>query len=347
MPYEIPQRLRSLEPYKPSPNDYDIILNANESFIDAGSRLQGLVGAAVKSVKLNRYPDPMCTRLREAYARLYSLDPERLTVSNGSDEMIALIISAIAPDNGTVLIYEPDFSMYRFYAQLYGRKAIVVDKGPGLAVDIDLTIEQARRADVVIFSNPCNPTSLVVERSEVLRLVSSTDALVVVDEAYMEFSDQSVMNVAHEYDNLIVLRTCSKAIGLAALRLGVAVAGKRLTRLMQSVKSPFNVNAVSQAIGEAVLSQGDYIRGCVKAIIESRDSLYSALCVIKSERVRRIFRPDTNFVLIWADGARGLCEGLAGMGISVRGLGDYIRVTAGSPEENARFISAFKALLEE
>lgn len=349
MAYTIPEKLQRLKPYTPSPVSCDVILNANESFMDAGSRMEQKIREALAAVPLNRYPDPACTALRAAYAKLYDLDAESITVSNGSDEMIALILSALLPDRAKVATIEPDFSMYSFYAQVSGHELIHIEKPATLEISADTVIERLNvtGAQLLIFSNPGNPTSLVLKREEVLRIVRATKALVVVDEAYMEFSDQSILKNATDYENLIVLRTCSKALGLASLRLGMAVASPAVTRLLNTVRSPFNVGAVSQAIGEAVLSDAAYLKECTRAIIRSREALYQALLQIQSEQIEALFRPQTNFVLMKMKSAAAVDKKLQAQGISVRLLGDYIRVTAGSDQENERFIRAFQAILEE
>ena len=160
-----------------------------------------------------------------------------------------------------------------------------VYKRQDLTIDVDEVIAKAQAENVkmIVFSNPCNPTSLGLPREEVRRLIRSVDALVVLDEAYMDFWDQSLLGEVEDYDNLIILRTCSKAIGAAALRLGFAVAAPRLTRVLRAVKSPYNVNSLSQAIGTLVLGEREWEAGARAQIVDSRRALQSFLARVQEE----------------------------------------------------------------
>ena len=179
------------------------------------------------------------------------------------------------------------------------------------------------------------------------RLIRSVDALVVLDEAYMDFWDQSLLGEVEDYDNLIILRTCSKAIGAAALRLGFAVAAPRLTRVLRAVKSPYNVNSLSQAIGTLVLGEREWEAGARAQIVDSRRALQSSLARLQEEfpGVFTLYDSCTNFVFLKTGRAKELFDGLLGRGIAIRLFNGYLRVTAGSEEENAAFLEAFTALL--
>ena len=146
------------------------------------------------------------------------------------------------------------------------------------------------------------------------------DCLFVVDEAYMDFAEESILSVAHEYPNLIVLRTCSKAIGLAALRLGFAVAGETITKALHAVKSPYNVNALSQSVGAAVLSDPMYLIRCNEQIISAREALYKGLLKLhaKCRIFDEVYEPATNFVFIKSKCAKEIYEKLLSRSIAVR-----------------------------
>ena len=183
---------------------------------------------AVENIDYNRYPDPYATELCSAFANYYGISPENVTVFNGSDELITLLMTTFMMAGEALVTVEPDFSMYRFYASLAELKCVSVPKNEDLTINIDTVIKTVNESGArgVVFSNPCNPTSKGISREDVIKLITSVDALVIMDEAYMDFWDSSVLDLVNDYDNLIVMRTASKAIGAAAIRLGFAVANK-------------------------------------------------------------------------------------------------------------------------
>src|SRR5699024_11066858 len=150
---------------------------------------------------------------------------------------------------------------YDFYSHLYELEVVSLEKDDNLEIDVDAAISYINRHNIraVMLSNPCNPTSIGLAREKTLHLVKSVNSLVVLDEAYMDFWDESLIDVASKYDNLILLRTCSKAIGLASLRLGFAIANPKLTKALRAAKSPYNVNGISQAMGEIILKDREFL----------------------------------------------------------------------------------------
>lgn len=346
MSYQLNEKVRALVPYQPITGDYAVRLDANESFISIDTaRLQSALDTA-----LNRYPDPFASSLCDAFGRYYGVSPEFVTAGNGSDELISLIAGALFSSGETLVTLENDFSMYRFYGNVYGVKVDAFVKNDDLTIDVDRLIEHINDigARGVIFSNPCNPTSLCMNRADVLKLIRGTDALVVVDEAYMDFADQSILDCCHNFDNVIVLRTCSKAVGLAAIRLGFAVANERLTTALRAVKSPYNVNAITQAVGELVLSDGGYLRECLDKILESRDSLYQQFTELHQEfdAFDEVYSTSTNFIFIKTKHAETIYNELLARSIAVRFMGGYLRISTGSGKENDILTQALRAILE-
>ena len=199
---------------------------------------------------------------------------------------------------------------------------------------------------MVIFSNPCNPTSLGLA-DDVRRLITGTDALVVVDRSIHGFWDQSLIKEAHEYQNLVLLRTCSKALGLAALRVGFAVANKTLTRILKAAKSPYNVNAVSQEMARVVLKNPLYRTVYTEILITSRNMLIDGLRRLESQRlIEKVYESRTNFAFIKLQDSEEVFKFLFDNGIIVRNIGkNHLRITAGREEENKEVISAIAAYL--
>ena len=240
---------------------------------------------------------------------------------------------------------EPDFSMYAFNGHLHEARHVAIPKGKDLRLDVEAVAAACQREQVklLIFSNPCNPTSLVCGREEMRKLIDSLpDTLVVLDEAYMDFSDQSLLGEVEDHPNLLVLRTCSKAFGMAALRLGFAVCGKTLAGALRAVKSPYNVNSLSQAVGTAVLRRKGELDRALETILRSRDQLYAGLRELgeKYPGRFRLLPGETNFAALEMEDGPELLGYLARQGVAIRYTGGLVRVTCGAPEEN-------KIVLEE
>lgn len=364
MKYEICAKVKNLVPYQPALGEYPIRLDANEGFFDLQSPLyweeealplrdQALskIRDGLSRVPLNRYPDPTCDALREAFSKRYGTKPSFVTAGNGSDELISLLCGSLMEKGARLVTVSPDFSMYRFYGDIYELENIVWQKPSDLCLDPqalgDFVAE--KKGDMLLFSNPCNPTSLVLEKEKVEALVASLpQPLVVVDEAYMEFSSpQSVLDLVEKYDNLVVLKTCSKALGLAGIRLGFAVANETLTRALWAVKSPYNVNSLTQSVGLAVLESPALCRYCTEKIRQSCKDLEQELQSLFAgkKNIRQIFPSQTNFVFLQGPAAQSIFKGLMDRGIMVRNMEGAIRITAGSPEENRLLLKALTEIV--
>lgn len=348
--FQLNEKVKNLTPYEPISGIYEIRLDANESFLTFPENIENEMVEALKNSALNRYPDPMATKLVEGFSKYFGVNPECVTAGNGSDEIISVIMNAFLQKGDKILTLEPDFSMYRFYAEIAECESVKYQKDNNLDVNIDdvITLANKENVRIVIFSNPCNPTSRIITKDHIRKLINSTDALVVLDEAYMDFAeDESLLGEFKNYDNLIILKTCSKALGSAALRLGFAVANKTLTNVIRAVKSPYNVNSVSQALGEVLFSHPDYIDNCIETVVNSRKELYSAILEIKSDSIEKIYETHTNFVFMKVKNAKQVFEKMKENSIIIRNMGDYLRITAGTKYENEKMLETFKKVLEE
>jgi len=348
--FQLNEKVKNLTPYEPISGTYEIRLDANESFLNVPEEIENEMVEALKNTALNRYPDPMATKLVEGFAKYYKVDSNCVTAGNGSDEIISVIMNAFLQKGDKILTLEPDFSMYRFYAEIAECESVKYQKNENLDVNIDevIALANAEKVRIVIFSNPCNPTSRIVGKDDIRKLINSVEALVVLDEAYMDFADdESLLSEFVNYDNLIILKTCSKALGSAALRLGFAVANKTLTNVIKAVKSPYNVNSVSQALGEVLFAHPDYIDNCIETVIKSKEELYSAILKIKSDKIERVYESHTNFVFIKVKNAREVFEKMKNRGIIIRNMGDFLRITAGTKYENEKMLAELIKVLEE
>ncbi len=350
MPFDLPVKLRGLTPYDPGAIVCDTKLDANESCFNLPADILAKIIDRISAIDFNRYPDPNATALCSTAASYYGVEPDCIIAGNGSDELISIIIAGFSSNNAPILICDPDFSMYRFYAHMCETEVASFDKSE-MRIDIDTLIEDYKRIkpSLIIFSNPCNPTGTGILRDDVIRLAKSVDCLLVVDEAYMDFWDQSIITDLPFLDNVIVLRTCSKAMGLAAVRLGFALGKRHLIDALRASKSPFNVNTLTQATGEVYLSEKAWISSCVESIKSSRDSLVNQVEQISAKYPNTIqtFSTKTNFILLKSSLCNRLHNAFVRGGVSVRLLmGDYLRVTAGNPEENSCFLNILDRFLD-
>lgn len=348
--FQLNEKVKNLTPYEPISGTYEIRLDANESFLTVPKQIEEEMVTAFRNSALNRYPDPNAVKLVKGFANYFKVDPDCVTAGNGSDEIISVIMNAFLQKGDKILTLEPDFSMYCFYAEIAECESVKYQKDENLEINIDevISLANSERVRIVIFSNPCNPTSGIVTKENVIKLISSTDALVVLDEAYMDFAEnESLLSEFQNYDNLIVLKTCSKALGCAALRLGFAVCNKTLANVIRAVKSPYNVNSVSQALGEVLFSHPDYIDGCIETVVNSRKELYSAICKLKSDKIEKVYETHTNFVFMKVKNAKQVFEKMKENGIIIRNMGDYLRITAGNAYENKRLLEALQKVLED
>lgn len=348
MGYQMPEKLKNLQIYDPVTEAYRVRLDANESFLDLPETIRNDVAEAVKKIEFNRYPDPLAGELCRKFGAFFRVKPELLTAGNGSDELISIIISGFLEPGQTMITVVPDFSMYVFYAQSMGAKAEILQKGEEMEISAEDVIERANQTDakLVIFSNPCNPTSLNLDRQDILRIVERVNALVIVDEAYMDFAEGSVLDEIENYDNLIVLKTCSKAFGMAAIRLGFAASNKEITGILRTVKSPYNVNAMTQAAGCAILEHKEYLAECIEKIKKSTADLYNKIMALKEKKaeIKKIYPTSTNFVYMKTERAQEVFESLKKEGISIRYMNGYLRIAAGSEKENEELIQALDRL---
>lgn len=346
--YKICDKSKNLKIYEPPDVLNKINMSANESFFSIEDKNIEEIKKAVDSLKFNRYPDILANNLIEKFSKFINTDKALITAGAGSDELINLILETFLNKGEKIVILNPDFSMYAHYAKLLEIEILDFNKDKNLKINFKALAEcvNKNKAAAVIFSNPCNPTSLVENREDLINFIESVNSLIIVDEAYMEFSGQSILSEVGRFDNLIILKTLSKAISLAGVRLGFAVTSKTLTNVLRAAKSPYNVNCLSAKVGEIVLENSNYIKSCVKSLIDSRDFLLNEI-----KKFKKIFNEDfkiyesaANFIYIETIKAKKIDTYLKSKNIAVRYFDNALRITGGNPQENLSLISALKEI---
>jgi len=349
----IPEKVKNIEAYAPNLTPVPVRLDANESpFLPSKAVLDELA-AAVYEIPFDRYPDPYASELIAEFSKVFGVDKKNVVAGNGSDELISLIVSGLLDAGDAVTVALPDFSMYAFYSYLAGAREVRFEKTELFEIGfakLSATVKESG-SKMVLFSNPCNPTGWCAKREDIISFIESTDAIVVVDEAYMEFSptSESVIDLVNKYDNLIVLKTMSKAFGAAALRLGFMIAGKELVLAINKIKSPYNVNTVSQVFGKIILTHYGEIKANTATIKENVHYLKAQLENIASDKIKKIYDTNANFVFMDMESietAKTIKDNLMKNGVAIRQMSHRLRITAGTREECDIFLTKFKEELK-
>lgn len=341
----LPEKLSRMTPYDPSEDLYQIKLDANESYFSLPEDLRDAIAASIDTIDFNRYPDPSVDGLRRLAGREFRAAPGNIVVGNGSDELISLIMNTFAPRGGKVMVLSPDFSMYQFYAEVAELEVINLLKDDEFMLTEQQVIDrvQAEKPDILIFSNPCNPSGQGFRHAEVVRMCDALeDTLVVVDEAYMDFWDQSILDVSTAMENVLVMKTLSKAYGCAALRCGFVIGYADLIEQLNKTRSPYNIGSLVQMAASIVLEDTGWQKEQCAQIVARKEELEQA-CTQLAERTGAftVLPTHTNFVVLRTPRCKELFEELKNRSICVRCFAkfDMLRITTGNAEENAALIA--------
>ena len=348
--------LSALEAYRATrPPAGALRLDAMESPWGWPDELAGVWRERLVAVPINRYPDPEARALRGALRRAFDI-PERweLLLGNGSDEILQLLMVAVAGPGRSVLSPEPGFAMYRILAAAAGARYCGVPLDADFQLDAAALREALRRERpaLSLLALPHNPTGALLPLAELRGVIEAAPGLVVLDEAYMAFSGVDHLPLLDDYRNVLVLRTLSK-LGLAGLRLGFLVGAPTALEQLAKLRLPYNVGALTQAAVELALAHYDVFRRRAEALCEEREALRGALAAMPGVQV---WPSAGNFLLLRVDAgcAEALWESLLARGVLVKclhgghpALRDCLRVTVGLPEENAAFLRALGACLGE
>lgn len=320
----------SLEPYTCARNEYTgearAWLDANEN-----SRIDGF----------NRYPDPLQIEVKTRLGAMRGVDVDRIFLGVGSDECIDITYRVFCrPGIDNVVAIEPTYGMYSVCAAINDVEYRNVRLHDDFLLDIDAIFKAVdENTKVIWICSPNNPTGNAFPVAELREVVSRFDGIVVVDEAYVDFSDSgSMVEALDEYPNLIVMQTFSKAWASAALRLGIAFASREIISVFNNVKYPYNINILTQRQALSVLDNADVIRKVVEELVAARDTLAGRLSALKC--VRRVHPSDANFLLVEVTDAGALYEFLKRCGVIVRNrsrvtlCGNCLRITVGTDAEN-------------
>ncbi len=335
--------IRTLRPYSIDETSSRIKMDANESPFDPPEEIRQEISDELRRIHFNRYPDPGAVTLKKRISEYLQVEPEYLMLGNGSDELIGYLITAFTGRNNGVLFPVPTFSMYGIIARAQGQTPIEVPLDSQFQIDPGVFLHSVRKhtPQIVFLASPNNPTGNGFAEETVFRVLEESQAIVVVDEAYIDFSSHpGFMKYLQTAPNLVILRTLSK-IGMAALRIGILVSSREITGELEKVRLPYNINTFSQAAASALLSHPEVLKKQIRMIIEERERLFGSMSGITGIQT---YPSQANFILFRTQGAEELYRSLLKAGILVRNLDQpgplqgCLRVTVGMPEENTEFL---------
>lgn len=334
--------IKNLIPYSSARNDFkgtaSILLDANENSF--GSPLD---------VNYNRYPDPLQSSLKEKISKVKGVPSKNMFLGNGSDEAIDILIRAFCrPKVDNILILPPTYGMYEVSANINDVAIKKVNLDSDFQLDLDKISEAIDENTKIIFiCSPNNPTGNSIFREDVETLMTNFNGLVVVDEAYINYSrTKSFIQELTEYSNLVILQTFSKAWGMAGLRLGMAFASEEIIDIFNKIKPPYNVNQATQTLALEALDKVYMVNNWIRDTVKERGNLSNALEELSF--VDRVYPSDANFILVKTENAAGIYSYLTGKGIVVRDRSKVelcegcLRITIGTPEENKELLSVLK-----
>ena len=349
----IKPNVRGLRSYSLSPHRAGVKINQNENPWDAPARIKEETERRLAARKWSRYPDFVPARLHTRLAEFSGWRTDGVIAGNGSNELIQALLMVTVESGKRVLISEPTFALYRQIAAVLGSEVISVPLTGELSFDVK-ALQRAvgdLQPDVTIVCSPNNPTGCVLSDQDLRALLESTGGLVVVDEAYHEFAGHSVVSLLQEHENLVVLRTFSKAMAMAALRVGYLLSAPELASEISKAVLPYNLNAISQTAAEvSVEMYEDELRPLVRKIIAERERLYGELSRIEGLTP---VRSHANFMVVRSSiDLKQLFAELLKRDILIRDvsgypmLSDYFRLSVGTPEENDLLVTALHEILE-
>jgi len=334
--------VREIAPYRSARDDFEDF-EAQKVFLDANEN-------PYKSIA-NRYPDPLQRQLKRTLAKIKGVEANQILLGNGSDEVLDLVFRAFCePGQDEVILLPPTYGMYAVLAQLNNVKVNTVPLNESFQLDLEGIMKQVNGNTKVIFvCSPNNPTGNSIPLEQIQNLLNQFSGLVVVDEAYVDFSTKgSAVRFLDDYPHLMICQTFSKAYGLAGIRLGMGIADSKIIDYFNKIKPPYNVNVLTQKTAFNSLNDQHTTKEHVKELLAERQKLEKELLNI--DFVNKIYPSDANFLLIQVDNASKRYDQLLSLDIVVRnrsslsGCENTLRITVGTPQENIRLINACKTI---
>lgn len=316
-----------------------IILNANESPILPPDKVVKEIKDKIQNVEFNRYPDMDEVELNKSIAKRYNVKPENISSGVGSDELLDVVFRATLEPNDIVIGFTPSFSMYKVFAELVGAKFIPVLGDENNIFNVDDMIKAIKEYNpkLVLICTPNNPTGQYFSEAEVRKIIESTDALIALDLAYIDFASKDYCHIGVEYDNVIAFKTFSKAMALPSIRVGYAISKKDNIDMIDAVKAPYSVSTISQIAAKIAIDNFDLYKGQIKMIVNERERLYKELVNLGFD----VYPSEANFIYVLFDDNYN--EALLQNKIYIRKFKSGVyRITVGTQYENEKLLEVLK-----
>ena len=330
-------------------------LDLNENFAVADDVVGNMLLEVCQDIDVRLYPPPYGAMATKAISEFLGFSESEIYVGNGADGVLDSLTKVFVKKGSKVLVVEPTFPLYAYFTQLYGGKKVTVLLRPNFELDIDGILEKCdKQTSVLIVCSPNNPTGNQFKEGDLKKILQEFNGVVVVDEAYVDFAKYTVVDWIRKFDNLIVLRTFSKAFGLAGIRAGFLVSNKSIAEYVKRVTHPFDVNIVTQRIIALALQNWNYFKERTQYIVREREWLRNNLAKIDGINP---YPSDANFILFKVTKnnltSSTVTKRLARRNVLVKDRGNLpllancVRVTVGTRNMNETFVSALKKALEE
>ena len=326
-----------------------IKLDSNENFVLDRNFVAGVAAEAAKQVDLREYPLDQMDELYARLAKYAGVSIKCVAAGSGSDQIIELLLSTLGGRHATV--FSPTFSYFINRCKLHGIKVYQVPLEHDFTLDKKAFVKTAKRSDLIYICSPNNPTGNQIDRQQMIEVVDSLeDKLVLIDEAYVDFADYSLSRDAIKRSNVIVLRTLSKAFGLAGARVGYMVSNGKFVKIFKSIiQSPYPISTLSLAIASGVLADADQVKQTIRSVRSERERVFARLSKIDGIK---IFRSDANFIFIEAGKKYpAISKTLNSNGIVVKLLGNIpthkgcMRITIGTREMNDKYLKCIEQII--
>ncbi len=345
----IRKSIQELKEYSVPQDNYEVKLNQNESPYDVPKNLKEEISKRILSADWNRYPSRTAIPLVEAISEYTNFPREGIVAANASNEVLQGVFQTTCNAGDRLVAISPGFAIYPYLSQIMDLNLIEVPLLEDFSFDVPEIIKQGKDAKMVVLALPNNPTGTTISNEQIEEIAQNINGIFVVDEAYFEFSKKTAISLLDKYDNIIIIRTLSKAFGLAGLRLGYLLTNSMLASAVQKAKLPFSVGIFGQIAGEILLKKNEYIKDVVKKILDEKEKVFSELKRIQTIEPVPSF---TNFILFKTQNVSGkdLFEEMYRRGVLLRffntpRLENILRVTVGEPEQNEIFIKTLKEVL--
>jgi len=335
---------------KPELQQDSLKLDSNENYVISKQFQSDIISGAKKNSDVREYPLGGVEQLIQTISKFTKIPAPMIGVGNGSDQILDLILSNFASKQTTVLTSNPTFGFFEERCKLYSIPMVALPFSNDMKLDIKEFTKQSKNADILYLDSPNNPTGFQFSKSDLQKLVKSFDGLVIIDEAYADFSNYSLASMVKSQNNLVVVQTISKSFGLAGLRLGYFMANKQFTDAFNKVlQYPYPLSTLTIESGILAFEKSQQMRDAVQMIKQERARIIETL---RRYNTFEVFESEANFVLFDAHGSYSrVYTALSEQGISIRKLGKIgnhegcLRVTVGTKEMNSRFLLAVRDLL--